>query len=285
MTAVLITGAGSGIGLSTALTLANRGYRVYAGLKNPQNIPPELDHAQISPLPLDVTQLSDIDQCVSLIGNEGHELSHLINNAGINIPGPIEVYTQEHWRKIFAINFHGPMTLCRKILPLMRRQEKGRILMISSLSAEIGLPLDGAYAASKAALNRASESLAYEVAPFGIFVTVVIPGSVVTNLNRKHMDEIPNSPTPYAPLYHTLRPSASGLSPTRLAEEIATVCERSNPPLFYPVGTQAQEIMTRVSTANSEVRQQIIREVSGLGWWFDSTMAPRHKYPKNNPRN
>lgn len=272
MTVVLITGAGKGIGLATALEFAARGDRVYAGLRSLDNLPPELDHPAIHPLKLEVTSAADITAAMAEMTATFGLPDILINNAGINRPGTVEETSPDTWEQVFQVNFFAPIRLCQQLLPHMRQAGKGCIIMLSSLSAEIGLPYDGPYAASKAALNRAAECLAAEVKPFGIRIIVAEPGAVKTNLNS-HPQDIDNPLTDYRPLNAHMQDAADqparGDDPRIIAEEIIQLAYNKNAPLLCPIGQQARKITGIIKQASSLERERIIRDASGLGWWMD----------------
>lgn len=272
MAVVLITGAGKGIGLATALAFAGRGDRVYAGLRSLDNIPPELGDPAIHPLKLEVTSESDISAAMMEMTITFGLPDILINNAGINRPGTVEETSQDIWQQVFQVNFFAPVRLCQKLLPAMRQSGNGCIIMLSSLSAEIGLPYDGPYAASKAALNRAAECLAAEVKTFGIRIIVAEPGAVKTSLNS-HPQNIKNPLPDYRLLNEymqgkTDQPSL-GDDPQLIAAEILQLVDNKNAPLIYPIGQQARDITGIIKQASALKREEIIRDASGLSWWIN----------------
>lgn len=272
MTVVLITGAGSGIGLATASVFAENGDQVYAGVRNLNHIPSELDHPCIHPLKLDVTSEADISVAMDEMATTYGLPNILINNAGINLPGTVEETSQDSWEQVFKVNFFAPITLCQKLLPHMRQSGNGCIIMLSSLSADIGLPYDGPYAASKAALNRAAECLASEVKPFGIRIIIVEPGAVNTKL-MSQQGEIDNPLPDYRLLndHMQARTAANdrGENPRVIAEEILLLADNPNAALVCPIGKQAREITGIVKHASSLERERIIRDASGLAWWIN----------------
>ncbi len=270
MTAILITGAGSGIGCALATHCAEQGDLVYAGVRHLDKLSSSLTHSNIHPLILDVTSETDIIAAVGEMKQHFGLPNILINNAGINRSGTIEECDKETWQEIFNVNFFAPMRLCQMLLPSMRHSGRGCIIMISSLSAEIGLPFDGPYAASKAALNRAAECLASEVAPFGVRIIVAAPGAVRTNLND-HSVTVRNLLTDYGPLNRHMRetaPSNKGDDPCDIAREIRALIHNPVTPLINPVGSQAGKISKMIAEASPQERQDIIHDASGLGWWI-----------------
>ncbi len=268
----MITGAASGIGLATAIAFAERGDFVYAGVRNVANTPHELNHDKILPLKLDITSDNDIETAISMMKIREGLPDILINNAGINIPGTIEECSKRHWDQIFKVNFVGPINLTQKILPNMRNKGSGTIIMLSSLSAEIGLPFNGPYAASKAALNRASESLAYEVKRFGIKITILEPAAVNTNLSIGNSDAI-GTLEEYNPLneYMSKAPQRikNGAPPETIANEIVNLAYSKDTPILGPLGDNAREGFHKIGRLDSEGREQLVRDVTDLAWWID----------------
>ena len=203
----LVSGAASGIGLETARELCRQGWTVYAGYRpdgrslpagvsvHVDGTPPEVLPAprdevaapnaasgEIHWVPLDVTDSGARAAAAATIAQTHQQLHALINCAGIKASGPLEEVPDRVLRQVMEVNFFGAMGLTRDCLPMMRRCGGGVIIMVSSLSGLIGLPFDGAYAASKFALEGATESLRYELAPLGIRVALIQPGAYATTL-------------------------------------------------------------------------------------------------------
>ena len=158
MSIVLITGCSSGFGLASALAFARAGDTVYASMRDPARGGALREAAQrealdISVVALDVTHPAAIAPCVNEIIKETGRLDVLVNNAGVLRPGAFEDLSDETLREVIDTNFFGPMRLTRAVLPQMRAQRGGYIIMISSLSGIAGLPGDVAYTASKFAIE------------------------------------------------------------------------------------------------------------------------------------
>jgi len=182
----LVTGTSSGIGLATALRLAQEGFEVFAGMRDISRASDlqtaaaarGLDVAVIS---LDVDDDASVASAFAGVG----ALDVLVNNAGICPLGPIEEMPLAEWKAIFETNLFGAVRCTQAALPAMRKRGFGHIVNISSVSSVCTPPIFGAYAASKAALEAASEALAAEVAPFGIAVSIVVVGAVKTAMQKK----------------------------------------------------------------------------------------------------
>lgn len=178
---VLVTGASSGIGRATALRLAASGYHVFAGVRKPADgtALAEAAAGEITPLLLDVTDTRQITAAVKAI--DGHVgdagLAGLVNNAGIGVFGPLELIPIEQFRRQLEVNVTGQLAVTQAVIPLLRRA-RGRVVMIGSIGARFTPPFVGPLAASKSTLTTMSGALRQELAPWGVRVTVVEPGSI-----------------------------------------------------------------------------------------------------------
>jgi NAD(P)-dependent dehydrogenase (short-subunit alcohol dehydrogenase family) len=265
---VCISGCSSGIGRALAERLATQGATVYAGMRDLRTAP---QLAGVQPLQLDVTRPEEILAALQLIERQSGRLDVLINNAGINAMAPWEVIPAEIVTKIFAVNFFGAVALTKAALPLMRRQRGGTILMISSLSAHIALPLGGAYAASKFALDAFAESLSYEVRPWRIRVLSVSPGGYETGLDA-HAWRLPMASCgPYASLCETIdaRSGAGAGAAHDAADRVITVLDAGGNRLRHSLDETGREVFRLLGLENESAREAIVRKASGLAWWFD----------------
>ncbi len=173
---VLVTGASSGIGAATALRLAHAGYRVYGTSRRGGP-----GQGGITMLSMDVCDPGSVAAAVNAVMDACGRIDALVNNAGFGLAGSVEDTGIEDLHRQLDANLFGALRVCQAVLPIMRAQGSGRIVQISSLAARIGVPFQGAYSASKAALARLSEALAIEVAPFNIEVVLIEPGDTRTN--------------------------------------------------------------------------------------------------------
>lgn len=172
MNTILITGASSGFGLETARLFLERGWNVVATMRTPRaDALPASPHLRV--LPLDVTDPHSIRALAASVG----EVDVLVNNAGFGAPAPLELTPMDTVRALFETNTFGTIAVTQAFLPQMRARRSGVVVNVTSSSTYKPLPLVGAYRAAKAAVNALSESLAAEVAPFGIRVHIVLPGS------------------------------------------------------------------------------------------------------------
>lgn len=177
---IVVSGASSGIGKATARELAYRGYHVLAGVRREEDAA-SIRADRIEPVILDVTIEDHVAALASRIADDvgRRPLRAVINNAGIEINAPVEVLPLEIWREQFDVNLFGPIRIIQALLPALRRS-RGRIVNISSVGAEAALPIYGAYAGSKAALESASDALRREVRSQGVQVVIVQSGGVKT---------------------------------------------------------------------------------------------------------
>lgn len=182
---VLITGAGTGIGIDTALYLSERGYRVYASVPDLSQREWVEERAaahgvEVRVLHLDVTQPETIQAAVDTVVAECGTIYGLVNNAGLGLRGFFEDLSEAEIRRLFDVNVFGAMAVTRAVLPSMRAARRGRIVMISSAGGRIATMTISAYASGKFALEGFGESLAMEIAPFGLQVSMIEPGLVMT---------------------------------------------------------------------------------------------------------
>ncbi|MDE1920675.1 MAG: SDR family oxidoreductase [Candidatus Omnitrophica bacterium] len=243
---VLITGCSSGFGLSTAVRLAASGHFVWATMRDTSKrfrLENGLakHRAQAFIRALDVTQPLTIQNVVDEIDQTHGRIDVLVNNAGYLVAGFFEDLKPEEIRAQMETNFFGAQNVCRGVLPLMRRQKKGRIINISSIAGQIGTPTLGAYNASKWALEGFSESLYFELKPFGISVSLLEPGLYTTELfskNIRYAQDFDNPQSPYFSLNRKIKAYSHkfhklGKDPNRIAGLIERIINERSPRLRY----------------------------------------------------
>jgi len=190
---VLITGATDGLGKAAALLLAGRGYRVFAAGRSAEKRA-QLDaiakekNLPLETLELDVCNDSSVQKAVASVHQKVGAIDVLINNAGLVYVGAVEDLRLEDWRRQFETNFFGVIRVTQAVLPQMRERRKGRILMMSSVSGFVTPPTQGAYSASKHAIEALSNALRHELYPFGIHTILIQPGYIVTNIQPTAME-------------------------------------------------------------------------------------------------
>ena len=190
---VLITGATDGLGKAAALLLAERGYRVFAAGRSADKRA-QLDalakekHLPLETMQMDVCDDASVQTAIASIYQKAGALDVLINNAGFVQVGAVEDLHLEDWRRQFETNFFGVIRVTQAVLPQMRERRKGRILMMSSVSGFVTPPTQGAYSASKHAIEAVSNALRHELYPFGIHTILIQPGYIMTSIQSTAMD-------------------------------------------------------------------------------------------------
>jgi NAD(P)-dependent dehydrogenase (short-subunit alcohol dehydrogenase family) len=182
--AVFITGAAGGIGTATTQALAQRGYRVYAGVRS--DTPHLRELRGVEQIPIDVTDPESVAAAAEEVTRlqDGQGLHAVINNAGIIIQGPLELVPAEDLRRQFAVNVFGPAEVTRAFAPLLRKG-RGRLINISAPTAKLAMPFASPISASKAALDALSDAARVEFKAQGIAVVTVIPGAIESPIFAK----------------------------------------------------------------------------------------------------
>lgn len=230
---VWITGASSGLGLHTAQALARNGFTVVAGARSfGQGKTVEGCHC----LPLDVTSRESIDAFAAEALKAFGSPDILVNCAGMLILGACESYTLDELRQVMETNFFSQAAMISKVLPYMREKGKGRIVNFSSINGLLGIPFEGAYTASKHAIEGYSECLSYEVKTFGIEIMLVEPGDHRSGSSayRRHSQGMTDE-SPYKAAFDTgtaqiAHDEANGSAPDKLGEKIAKALKRKHLP-------------------------------------------------------
>ncbi|CAH0348197.1 SDR family oxidoreductase [Aquabacterium sp. CECT 9606] len=186
---VLITGCGSGIGKALARAFHGQGFTVCATARRVDAMS-DLERDGIQTLALDVTQDEDIKRVLSTLKLAGQQVGALVNNAGYGAMGPLLNVPSKEWQRQFDVNVFAPMALTRAVLPGMIDRGRGTVVNISSVSGVMPTPFAGAYCASKAALNAASDALRMELRPLGIDVVTVQPGGIQSSFGDRAADQV-----------------------------------------------------------------------------------------------
>jgi NAD(P)-dependent dehydrogenase (short-subunit alcohol dehydrogenase family) len=276
---VFITGASSGFGLLTSVTLAKHGWRVLATMRDVarrQKLEIAAREAgvldRIEVHPLDVTNAEQIAAIGDLIEKRNEPLHALVNNAGVAVPGFAEEVTDAELRDQFETNFFGAAAVTRAILPQMRRQGFGHVVMVSSISGRTGFPGVSSYVASKFALEGWAETLRYEMAPLGIKVAIVEPGSYETDIwtrNAKLTAKMSDSTSPNARRrarwQSRIEASAkSRANPQEVADLIARILETPTPKLRYVIGRDARMALLMRKIMPASLFERLMVKLSGL---------------------
>ncbi len=262
---VLVTGAGRAIGRATVEVLAERGHQVIATARD-VTLLADLEGDRISVVPLDVSS----DESVRTALNAAGELDALVNNAGLTGYGPLEAYPLASLVRVLEVNTIGPLRLAQAVAPQWRERGSGVLVNISSVQGRIGTPLEGAYSASKHALEALSETLHFELGHFGIRVVIVEPGYIAPGM--KHADDHPG-PEVYEDLHRqwdatvsTLVGPAGRPGPELVGNAVADALEDPGTPLRVEVGADAAMVLELRRTLRDEEFEATMREALGLTW-------------------
>ncbi|WP_106831803.1 3-ketodihydrosphingosine reductase [Parabacteroides pacaensis] len=239
---ILITGASSGFGRISALTLAKEGHIVYGTSRKECTSGNE----GIKMLVMDVTSPESVEAAVDLIIKQQGRIDVVINNAGIGISGALELITREESNLQMDTNFMGTVYVCNAVLPLMRKARRGKIINISSIGGMIAVPFQGFYSASKFALEGYSEALALEVAPFNIQVCLVEPGDFRTGFTmHRQISSVTLEHEDYRDAFvRTMgvieQAEQAGANPEKLAKTLCKLVRASRPAFRTKVGPIGQ---------------------------------------------
>ncbi|WP_193047955.1 oxidoreductase [Mycolicibacterium baixiangningiae] len=243
----LITGCSSGLGHALATHALQRGDRVAVTARDRDTVT-ALAHAhgdRALPLALDVTDPESVAAAVTETRNVFGHIDFLVNNAGYGYLSAIEEGEDAAVRQLFDTNVHGVTTMMKAVLPGMRARRSGRILNVSSFGGLAAFPATGYYHATKFALEGLSESLAAELSPLGIHVTIIEPGGMRTQWAGASMQQSPIRIPDYDDTAGKRRHSTLAVSgnqpgdPARAAAAIAAIVDSPNPPLRLLLGSDA----------------------------------------------
>jgi NAD(P)-dependent dehydrogenase (short-subunit alcohol dehydrogenase family) len=249
---VIVTGSSSGIGLESALLLARNGYNAYATMRSPEKDTSIKTAVQKEGLPirvvqLDVTDDSSVKNTVDHIISEAGRIDVLVNNAGYGLGGALEDLSMEEIKSQYETNLFGLIRVTQAVLPTMRKQRSGRILNLSSGAGLFGYPGGSAYVSTKFAVEGLSESIGYELEPFGIKVILIEPGFIRTNFANVMVvaKKAQDPASPYSGLMQKIMASASELAKNAsdaelVANVILDAASNPNPRLRYLVGKDVE---------------------------------------------
>ncbi len=275
---VLVTGSSSGLGLESAVELAGRGWHVVASMRDPARraaMDARTEEAGLDPLDvvgLDVTDPDSakrgVEETLELTGGR---LDALVSNAGTASGGAFEDTDETEWQRVLDTNLLGGMRVAKLVLPVMRAQRSGRLLLVSSDSARYGNPGLSLYCASKWALEGWAESLAYEVEPFGVRVVLVEPGNYDTAIWASTPRVTPPG-SPYAGLSSAIERFVEqehlprSRDPREVARAVADALEARRPPFRVLVGPDAR-LAAVLGRLPYRVTAAAVRRLTGLHRW------------------
>jgi NAD(P)-dependent dehydrogenase (short-subunit alcohol dehydrogenase family) len=260
---VLVTGCAGAIGASCARELTERGHEVVATARDIERLA-DLDVAQ--KLALDVTDGDSIEAALAVCG----ELDALVNNAGVTGTGPMDDFPIERLRAVIEANAIAPLGLAQRLFPSWRARGSGVLVNVSSVQGKVAPPLEGAYAASKHALEAISEALHFELSHFGIRVVIVEPGYIAPGMHHTgdHLGD---------PAYEELREQWAGAistltgpggrsDPRIVAVAIADAIEDPATPLRVEVGNDARAVLELRRQLNDAEFERAMRDTLRISW-------------------
>jgi len=247
----VVTGSASGIGYETALILARNGFRTFATVRNLEKAKTlsevaKKEQLQLKILKLDVTDEKSVNDAIKNIKSDAGRIDILVNNAGYGLGGALEDISMTELRAQFETNVFGLIRVTQAVLPTMREQKSGIIVNISSIGGKMALPYFSPYISTKFAVEGLSESIAYDLEPFGIKVVLIEPGAIKTNFDSgmvmpaKSLD----SSSPYFKnmqqvlgLMNSML--QNGSLPDKVAKVVLEAVTSQNPNLRYTAGDDA----------------------------------------------
>ncbi len=238
---VLLTGASGGLGTAIARHLSQKNYKVYGTSRK------ERVSQYYTWVPMDLSDAASIDKAINSVLSKENRIDILINNAGIGITGSIEETPIDDLRKVFEVNFFGMVQTIQKVVPVMRGQQSGTIINISSIAGYTGLPFRGFYSATKSAVMRMSEALSSEVQQFNIKVIDVAPGDFKTNIAAGRLYTEAREDSPYYADYKRILKMIddevdAGLEPDILGRKVDKILQTKHPKLRYNIGLFMQRL-------------------------------------------
>jgi NAD(P)-dependent dehydrogenase (short-subunit alcohol dehydrogenase family) len=277
--AFLVTGASSGIGRATALLLDRNGFQVFAGVRRSEHgeILRRQASERLTPILLDLTDPNSIESAVRSVADKlgDRALAGLVNNAGIDIAGPLETSSIAGVRSQFEVNVIGLLAVTQAFLPLLR-QGRGRVVNIGSVLGRLAIPFMGAYSATKFALEGLTDAFRIELRPWGVHVSLIEPGPVATPLwSKAHLLAGMNEERGAAAgkLYATANAAAqaaftqfgqSGISPDKVAAKVFEALTARNPKPRYLVGRDAKALSLLAALVPDRIRDRILIKRFGL---------------------
>jgi NAD(P)-dependent dehydrogenase (short-subunit alcohol dehydrogenase family) len=251
---ILITGCSSGFGLLTALSFAERGDTVVATMRNLEKAGDLKAAARERDLTLDIRALdvtddASVTDCVAAVRDAHGTIDVLVNNAGVGGRSAVEMFAEEDIRAIFEANVFGVLRVTRAVLPMMRAQKSGTIVTVSSISAFNAQPFNGAYSASKHAIEAFCEAMSQELKPFNVRIRLVAPGYFRTNIGENVAQTTHLNPqSPYADAEHAALAGAQtavadGGDPQEVADTIVEAALDATGRLRWALGGGSESLV------------------------------------------
>jgi len=247
----IVTGSSSGIGYETALLLARNGFRTYATMRNLKKAKDiseiaKKEQLDLHTVELDVTNEKSVNKAIKNIKSDAGRIDVLVNNAGYGLTGSLEDLSMNEIKEQYETNVFGLIRVTQAVLPTMREQKSGIVVNISSIGGKMAMPLSSPYIGTKFAVEGLSESIAYDLEPFGIKIIIIEPGAIKTNFGTGMVvaEKNLNPSSPYFKGMQQLQSTLNGLlksgtPPVKVAEVILNAITTPSPNLRYTVGDDA----------------------------------------------
>ena len=271
----VVTGTSSGIGFETSLALAREGYYTYATMRDTTKSDKikelaEKENLKIDVLKLDVDDETSVKTAIQKILDEKQSIDVLVNNAGWGLWGCVEDVSIDEFKAQFDTNFFSIIRLIQEVGPTMRKQGSGTIVNVSSVVGRIGFPASPAYISSKFALEGLSESLRFELGPFGVNVVIIEPGVIKTNFMKNMRMAGKYSPeSVYMEITDKVVSGVKmmcemGTDPKEVADTIVKATKDENPLPRYIVGNDASMFLeAKKNKTDLEFENYIKKELYG----------------------
>ena len=258
-----ITGASKGIGLEITKTVLSNGDKVIATSRNTDTLIEKIEEHEeyLLPIKLDITNEKEVENAISKGIDKFGKIDVVVNNAGYNLLGNIEEISNAEFRKTMDVNVFAMTHIIRNALPHLRKQQSGHIINTASMMGYMSYPANGSYSASKYAVIGLSEALAQEVAPFGIKVTILAPGTFRTNFMNEDTLNVAENKIDIYNLNKQVE-QFTGFdgkqlgNPKKLAEVVLKLVEMPNPPLHLPLGSDSYNAILEVRKNENEEMEQ-----------------------------
>jgi NAD(P)-dependent dehydrogenase (short-subunit alcohol dehydrogenase family) len=278
----VVTGSSTGIGFETSLTLARNGFNTYATMRKSGGKTNQItDIVKNEDLPLQVIQLDVSDDksvldAINRIAKEKGRIDVVVNNAGYALVGPLEQTSMEEIKAQFETNFFGAVRVMQAVIPVMRGQRSGKIVNITSMGGRIAIPLDSIYHATKFALEGISESIQYELEPFGIKLILIEPGAVGTNFwknwrmaAKAESSGDNNDNSQYKKIENNMSESfkkmeQNAIHPSEVAKVILQAVMADNLDFRYVVGKDAATILEAKRNMSNREFQNLMKKQFNL---------------------
>lgn len=261
----VVTGASGGIGYATAALLADRGWQVVACSRTPLG---DEGSDRVDDVPMDLTDEASMQAAAETVLDRYGRVHALVHVAGYCDAGPLEFAEPDAVRRQFDVNAFGPLRMTQLLLPAMRAQGSGRIVTIGTVMGGLPLPLLGLYGASKAAMDAFNDILRMELRRFGIHVSLVIPGTVLSGFDAIALENLraqreragKQYETPVERLDKMIADSAAkGLAPEAVAEMVLRALTDKRPKHLYALGIDARATLVLRRIVMPPLRDRILR--------------------------